>query len=91
MEEQAVLVAATSFLINADKLDQVDLREIVGVREEQIHWLFPIVVRDELDRAQGDKATASSLTGLLLAGGLERVISDPGSTGLLQQEDLSRV
>ena len=61
-------LADPSFLINAAKMEAVDLREIVGVSDEPIHWFFPIIIHDELDRLKESKQQPTRwLSGYTLA------------------------
>ena len=85
------LLADTSFLINAAKMEEVDLRQIVGVRDEPIHWFFPIIILDELDRLKDSKQQPARWRSMYSLAVLERVVGDPRSPGLLQEEDFSGI
>ena len=85
------LLADTSFLINAAKMEEVDLRQIVGVRDEPIHWFFPIIILDELDRLKESKQQPTRWRSGYTLAVLERVVGDPRSQGLLQEEDFSGI
>lgn len=52
-----VFVAADSsfYIHHPEKIQDLDFREILGVCEEPVHLIFPIVIIDELDRLKESK------------------------------------
>ncbi|MGY0234182.1 PIN domain-containing protein [Longispora urticae] len=60
----AFVVADTSFYLNSGALiDETDLAPLVGVREDPVHLIVPMIIVDELDRVKdtGPKAEARTM------------------------------
>ncbi|WP_063796049.1 PIN domain-containing protein [Streptacidiphilus griseoplanus] len=84
------VVADSSFYCrHEDKLEEVDFAKAIGVREEKIHLLVPMVIVDELDglKQKGQEQTRWR-AGYTLAV-LDRVLQNPNQPARLRDEDFS--
>jgi predicted ribonuclease YlaK len=84
------VVADTSFCIqHPQEIDDLDLGEHLGIRDQPIHLLVPILVVDELDslkQAKDGNVRGRARRTLAI---LDRVLSDPTAWGVLRREDFS--
>ena len=87
--EVFVVLDTNVFLEHPQKLEELDLAPIVGVRGEPIHVLVPIVVIDELDglKQHGDRKVRWR-AGYTLAV-LDRVLPRPTAVARLRDGDFS--
>jgi hypothetical protein len=84
----AFLVADTSvFMQHPEKVEDLDFRPLVSVREEPVHLLVPILIIDELDglKRSRDMRWRASYTLAVF----ERCVSAPGRVGRLREADFS--
>ena len=86
----AFVVADTSvFIEHPNKLEELDLAELLQVRKEPIHLLVPIIVVDELDGLkQASRARARWRARYTLAV-LDRLFSTGGAPARLRSADFS--
>ena len=84
-----VVLDTSVYITHPQKLEQLDLAALMGVREEPIHILVPIVVVDELDglKQQG-RDTARWRAGYTLAV-LDRVCAGNAQQGRLGEEEFT--
>ncbi len=86
----AFLVADTSvFMHHPDKIEDLDFRPLVSVREEPIHLLVPIVVIDELDALKRSRDLRWRASYTLAV--FERRVLSPGRVGRLREPDFSQL
>jgi rRNA-processing protein FCF1 len=84
------VVADTSFYIeHEDKLEQVDFRPLLQIREEPVHVLVPIVVVDELDSLKKSKNTHERWRAGYTLAVLDRVFANSTTPAQLTPEDFS--
>jgi hypothetical protein len=84
------VVADTSvFITHPDKLEETDFAPLVGVREEPIHLVVPVVIIDELDGLKHSKDNRTRWRAGYTLAVLDRVSEHNAATGLLRAEDFS--
>jgi hypothetical protein len=84
------VVADTSFYIHyPEKIEDLDLRHTMEIREEPIVLLIPIIVIDELDNLKESKDKRTRWRAGYTLAVLDRVLTEPTGVGLLRQEDFS--
>ena len=85
-----LVLAYTSFFIHhADKVEDLDLRPTLNIREDSIHLLIPMAVIDQLDDLKQSKDTRARWRSRHTLAELDRVLPDPTSPGRLRAEDFS--
>lgn len=87
-----VVVADTSFyLTHPDKIEDTDLTPLLGIREEAVRLVVPIVVVDELDQLKrsGDKTVRWRAAYTLAV--LDRLLPHPTQPAQLRAEDFSAI
>jgi PIN domain len=84
------VVADSSFYIHhPEHLEALDLRQPLGLRDDPVHLLVPILVVDELDRLKESKDGRTRGRARVALAVLDRVLSDPTSIGVLRESDYS--
>lgn len=83
------VVPDTTFFIHHQKLEELDLRELLAIRGEPVHLLIPMLVVDELDTLKESKAPQTRWRAQYTLAVLDRVLSDPTAVGVLREEDFS--
>jgi hypothetical protein len=84
-----LVVADSSFYIHhAEKLEQLDLREHLKIREEPVRLLLPILVVDELDNLKESKDPRVRWRARYTLAVVDRVLQDP-FRGRVREEDFS--
>lgn len=84
-----VVLDTSVYITHPDKLEEMDLAPLIGVREEAIHILVPIVVVDELDSLKRSKERLVRWRAGYSLGVLDRVLAQPTQAGRLREEDFS--
>jgi PIN domain len=83
------VVPDTTFYIHHQKVEDLDLRELLGIREEPVHLLIPILVVDELDTLKESKDPWTRWRAQYTIAVIDRFLSDPTAVAVLRQEDFS--
>lgn len=73
------------------KLEELDLREPLGIREEPVHLLVPIVVVDELDNLKHDKDRHKRWRARYSLQVLDGRLADPTIPARLREADFSPI
>jgi hypothetical protein len=88
--DEVFVVADTSFYIqHPQEMADLDLREHLGLRDQRIHLLVPILVVDELDSLKQAKEGNVRGRARRTLAIIDRVLSDPTAWGVLRREDFS--
>jgi PIN domain len=86
------VVADSSFYIHhPQKIDELDLREVLEIRELPVHLVLPIAVVDELDRLKEHSKKHVRWRARHTLQVLDQVLPDPGGPGRLREEDYTPV
>ncbi len=84
----AFLVADTSvFMQHPEKLEDLDFRTLLSVREEPVHLLVPILLIDELDNLKRSRDVRWRASYTLAV--FESCVPAPGQVGRLRKADFS--
>jgi hypothetical protein len=84
------VVADSSFYIkHPQKLEELDLRRLLRLREEPVHLLFPILVVDELDRLKEQSKDHTRWRARYTLAVLDRILRNPTSIATLRESDYS--
>ena len=84
------VVTDSSFYIHhPDRLEALDLRQPLGLRDDPVHLLVPILVVDELDRLKESKDGRTRGRARVALAVLDRALRDPTSIGVLRESDYS--
>jgi len=94
IERWAVLgefvVPDTSFYIHhPDKLEDVDFRPLLGIWEDPVRVLVPIVIVDELDGLKKSRTSQDRGRARYTLAVIDRLFANPGRAGQLAAEDFS--
>jgi hypothetical protein len=87
--ELFVVLDTNVFLEHPQKLEELDLASIVGIRGEPIRVLVPIVVIDELDGLKQHRDRKVRWRAGYTLAVLDRVLPRPTAVGRLRDEDFS--
>lgn len=83
-------VADTSvFMHHPDKLEDIDFRPVLDLREEKVHLLVPMAIIDELDRLKRSRGDQSRWRAAYSLAVIERCVPAPGQAGRLREEDFT--
>jgi hypothetical protein len=82
------VVADSSFYIkHPQKLEELDLRRLLRLRDEPVHLLLPILVVDELDKLKEHNKQHTRWRAQYTLAVLDRILRDPTSIAVLREED----
>lgn len=86
----AFVAADTSFYIEHEsKLEEVDFRPLLQIREEPVHLLVPIIVVDEMDGLKKSKSSHERWRAGYTVAVLDRVFANSTGPAQLTPEDFS--
>ena len=83
------VVADTTVFCQADKLEELDLGEILASRHEPVHLLVPMVVVDELDGLKRSNKPKVRWRAQYTLAVLDRVLSGSSTSARLRDKDFS--
>lgn len=83
------VVADTTVFCQADKLEELDLGEILASRHEPVHLLVPMVVVDELDGLKRSNKPKVRWRAQYTLAVLDRVLSGSSASARLRDKDFS--
>jgi hypothetical protein len=88
----AFVAPDTSFYIeHPDKLEEVDFRPLLNIREQPVRVVVPIIVVDELDNLKRSKDRDVRWRAAYSLAVIDRVVQNPSRRGQLALEDFSAI
>jgi len=86
-----VMADTSVFITHPDKLEEIDFAALVGVREEPIHLVVPVVIIDELDGLKQSKDNRTRWRAGYTLAVLDRVSQHEVTAGRLRGEEFPAV